>query len=103
MTAYAIGLYKFKNLESWHPKYKEPVTKLIEKHGGRYVSRASASPWEILEGAEPIDATSFTLIEFPDMASARAWHSDPEYQEFIRLRQGSGTELKLILVDGCDG
>lgn len=103
MTAYVIGLYKFKNLESWLPKYKEPVTKLIEKHGGRYVSRASASPWETLEGGEPLDATRFTLIEFPDKDAARAWHSDPEYQKFINLRQRSGTELKLILVDGCDG
>lgn len=102
MPAYAIGLYRLEDLPSWHPTYKEPVTALIEKHGGRYVARSSICPWEMLEGEPPTDASSFTLIEFPDMNAARAWYNDPEYQQYIRLRQGSGTQLKLVLVDGCE-
>ena len=56
----------------------------------------------MLEGEPPQDASSFTLIEFPSMDHARAWHQDLEYQPFIALRQ-KGSKLKLILVEGCDG
>jgi uncharacterized protein (DUF1330 family) len=101
MPAYAIGLYDVSDW-SWHKQYKDSVTKLIKKHGGRYLARSSICPWEMLEGKPPQDATSFTLIEFPSMDHARAWYQDVEYQPYIALRQ-KGSTLKLILVDGCEG
>jgi uncharacterized protein (DUF1330 family) len=36
------------------------------------------------------------------MEHAKAWHSDPEYAPFIKLRQ-AGSHLDLMLVEGCDG
>ncbi len=36
------------------------------------------------------------------MEHAKAWHRDLEYQPYIALRQ-KGSNLKLILVEGCDG
>jgi len=101
MTAYAIGLYDVWDW-SWHKEYRDPVTKLIEKHEGKYIARSSICPWEMLEGEPPQDASSFTLIEFPSMEHAKAWHRDLEYQPYIALRQ-KGSNLKLILVEGCDG
>jgi uncharacterized protein (DUF1330 family) len=101
MPAYAIGLYDVSDW-SWHKQYRDPVTKLIRQHGGRYLARSSICPWEMLEGQPPRDATSFTLIEFPSMEHARAWYNDVEYRPYIALRQ-KGSTLKLILVDGCDG
>jgi uncharacterized protein (DUF1330 family) len=100
MTAYAVGLYDIWD-PSWIPDYKEPVTRLIEKHGGRYIARSSTCAWEVLEGVKP-DITGITLIAFPTMEQARAWHRDVEYQPYIKLRQ-EGSRLNLMLVEGCDG
>lgn len=100
MAAYAVGLYNMQD-RSWLPAYKDKVTALIAKHGGRYIARASNCPWEVLEGTRyPI--TGITLIEFPSMAHAKSWHSGPEYAPFIKLRQ-AGSHLDLMVVDGCNG
>ena len=100
MPAYAVGLYNMHD-RSWLKAYNDKVTALIAKHGGRYVTRASRCPWEVLEGTRhPI--TGITIIEFPSMEQARAWHNDPDYAPFIKLRQ-AGSHLDLMLVEGCDG
>ena len=99
MPAFAIGLYDIWDL-SWRPTYRESVDKLVAKHGGRYVVRTS-SPWEVLEGTRP-PITGVTILEFPSMEKARAWHNDPEYAPLIRLRQ-AGSTLDLLLVEGSDG
>jgi uncharacterized protein (DUF1330 family) len=44
-------------------------------------------------------ATAFTVLEFPAMEMARAWHSDSDYAPFIKLRR-QYSELDLILVEG---
>jgi len=49
----------------------------------RYIGRRSSCPWEMMEGDKP-DITGVTLIEFPTMEAARAWHNDPEYQPYIK-------------------
>jgi uncharacterized protein (DUF1330 family) len=100
MAAYAVGLYNMQD-RSWLPAYKDKVTALIAKHGGRYIARASNCPWMVLEG-ERYPITGITIIEFPSMEHAKAWHSDPEYAPFIKLRQ-AGSHLGLMLVEGCDG
>ncbi len=100
MRAYAVCLYNI-HRSDWLDAYKPKVTELIAKHGGKYLARGSSCPWEILEGNQP-DITALAIIEFPSMESARAWHSDVEYQPFIKLRQ-AGSHLDLILVEGCDG
>src|SRR5687767_15151821 len=94
MPAYAVGLYNMQD-RSWLPTYQEKVTALIAKHGGRYIARASKCPWMVLEGKDyPI--TGITIIEFPSMEHAKAWHRDPEYAPFIKLRQ-AGSQLDLML------
>ena len=64
MPAFAIGLYNIREA-SRRPTYRAVVDKLVAKHGGRYVARAT-NPWEVLEGAAP-DVTNITMIEFPSM------------------------------------
>ena len=103
MAAYVIGLVELANLDQWQPEYRNAVTPLIEKYGGKYIARAIGSDPEMLEGSAPEDAASFTLLEFPNMDAARSWYNDPDYKQYIQLRQKSGTKLKLVLVDGCDG
>jgi uncharacterized protein (DUF1330 family) len=100
MPAYVIALYKVWD-SSWRAKYREPVIELIKKHGGRYVVRADVCPWEMLEGEQP-DINGITVIEFPSMEHARAWHRDVEYQPYIKMRQ-TGANVKMMLADGWDG
>jgi uncharacterized protein (DUF1330 family) len=100
MAAYAVGLYNMQDL-SWLAEYRSKVPALLERQGGRYIARAVGSPWEVLEGDRP-PITGVTIIEFPSMEKARAWHNDPEYAPLIRLRQ-AGSKLNLLLVDGSDG
>ena len=66
MAAYAVCLYNVWD-QSWPPKYKEPVTRLIAKHGGKYIARRSTCPWEMMEGAPPDDILVYDLLdEFPE-------------------------------------
>ena len=96
MTAYAVGLYNMRRRD-WIATYKRPVTDLVARHGGRYLIRGSTCRWEMLEGKQP-DITGLTILEFPSLEAGRAWHRDPEYQPYIKLRQ-AGSQLDFILVD----
>jgi len=96
MTAYAVGLYNM-HKRDWLTAYRPAVAELIARQGGRYLIRGSTCRWETAEGNQP-DITGITLIEFPSLEAARAWHRDPDYQPFIRLRQAS-SHLDLFLVD----
>src|SRR3974377_767036 len=96
MTAYALGIYRIRDT-SWRPAYRKAKDKILARYHGRYLVRSDGA-WEVLEG-KASSATAFTVLEFPSMEIARAWHSDPDYAAFIELsRQHS--ELDLILVRG---
>ena len=51
---------------------------------------------QVLEGAWP---GSVVLLEFPDMAKAKAWYGSPEYQKILSQRTDH-TIGDVILVDG---
>ena len=96
MTAYALGIYRIRDT-SWRQAYREAQNKILPRYHGRYLVRSDGA-WEVLEGKAP-SATAFTVLEFPSMEIARAWHSDPDYTPFIKLRR-QHSELDLILVEG---
>ena len=100
MAAYAVGLYNIQDL-SWLSAYRAKVPALLARHGGRYIARAVGSTWEVLEGTRP-PITGVTILEFPSMGNARAWHNDSEYAPLIKLRQAR-SRLDLLLVEGSDG
>lgn len=95
MAAYIIGRLQMRD-PSWVERYRATVPSLVARHGGRYLARGGAM--ERLEGGAPLP-TSFVVLEFPSMDHARAFHRDPEYAPFIRLRQ-AGSDLDLVLVEG---
>jgi uncharacterized protein (DUF1330 family) len=49
-----------------------------------------------LEG-DPIEGA--VLLEFPDMASARAWYDSPSYQAAIEFRR-AGSKSKAFFIEG---
>jgi uncharacterized protein (DUF1330 family) len=82
---------------SWTKEYGPKTAELVKKHGGRYIVRGGQM--ERLEGKEALPSV-VVVLEFPTMQQARAWHSDPEYQPMIKLRQ-QGSDLEFILVEGA--
>jgi len=67
-------------------EYRTKVGPMIEKHGGRYLTRGGSH--RLLETSRrPPDRV--VIIEFPDMASLQAWYESPEYQPLIALRQSA--------------
>jgi uncharacterized protein (DUF1330 family) len=79
-------------------EYRRRNTAHVAAHGGRFVVRGGRV--ERLEG--DWDPQRVVVMEFADVAAARAWHDAPEYQPLRALRSGvSSTDL--ILVEGADG
>ncbi|MFC5720595.1 DUF1330 domain-containing protein [Streptomyces gamaensis] len=61
--------------------YVERVQATFEPYGGRFLVHGEPGEW--IEG----EALGFVVVvEFPDLARARAWYRSPAYQELLPLR-----------------
>jgi uncharacterized protein (DUF1330 family) len=67
------------------------------RYGGRFLVRGGR--FEPVEGQA---RSRNLLIEFPDMASARAYYHSPEYQRAAMLRRGKAI-FDLIIIEGYAG
>ena len=94
MAAYMIVQIKITREEGW-PEYRQQVSELFTKHGGRYLVRGG--PVEVLEGS--YDGRRLVIFEFPSMEVIRSVWNSSEYAEVKRLREGSG-ELDVWAVPG---
>jgi uncharacterized protein (DUF1330 family) len=94
MVAYAIGTLTVLNTE-WQQEYGAKMPALIQKHGGKVLSKAQAHS---LEGL-PLLPGMVVMIEFPSEQHARAWNDDPDHAPLRKLRK-SGAEFDLMLVNG---
>lgn len=94
MTAYIYG-----NIEIHDPAlyeaYRAVVPAIIAAHGGRYLVRGGAV--EVLEGDE--QAKRQVILEFPDMASLKAFYDSPEYTAARAVRQ-SASKGTLVAIEG---
>jgi uncharacterized protein (DUF1330 family) len=76
--------------------YRTRAAAAIALYGGRYLARGGGI--EVLEGTW--DPRAIVVVEFPDMATARAWYASPEYAEALKVRD-KALSRDLILVDGA--
>ncbi|MEV0142124.1 MULTISPECIES: DUF1330 domain-containing protein [Streptomyces] len=80
-----------------HPEileYPGRIQATLDPYCGRFI--VHGPPAEVLEGTWH---GSMVLIEFPDLAVARAWYRSPAYQEIKHLRADHiGGDL--LLIDG---
>ena len=83
MTVYLFAEMKVHDPEGF-AEYPPKVRPLVEKHGGAITHRISG--FEAWEG--DWRPTRMVIVEFPDMAAAKAFWDDPEYPPIkeIRLR-----------------
>ena len=97
MTVYLIAEIKVTD-DKWVPDYAANVHLLVEKHGGKYLSRSANI--KILEG-EDRGNTFIAILQFPDAASVEAFATDPEYGPHGKARQ-EGAINSFQLIDDTD-
>ena len=97
MSVYLIADIKVTD-DSWIPEYAANVHKLVEKHGGRYLSRSGNI--ETLEG-EAKESTLIAILEFPTRAALDGFATDPEYAPYGQARQ-AGSVSNFRVIDDTD-
>jgi uncharacterized protein (DUF1330 family) len=81
--------------EDLYVEYARRATEIEAKYGGRALVAADAD--DVIEGKWP--SQRVVVLEFPSLAVAKQWYSDPEYSELIPLRQRA-TSSTLLFVEG---
>ena len=97
MSVYLIADIKITD-DGWVPEYASNVHNLVEKHGGRYLSRSGNI--ETLEG-EAKDSTLIAILEFPNRAALDSFTTDPGYAPYGQARQ-SGSVSNFHVIDDTD-
>lgn len=80
-----------------YEEYKKHVPAIIAAHGGRYLARGGAS--EVLEGTWRPKRSA--IIEFPDLASMKAFWESAEYRPLRALRERCANS-DLVVVQGVE-
>jgi uncharacterized protein (DUF1330 family) len=94
MSAYVYGNIAIHD-HALYEQYRAVVPALIAAHGGRYLVRGGAV--EVLEGDG--QALRQVILEFPDMASLKAFYDSPEYTAAKAIRQKASTGT-LVAIEG---
>ena len=98
MVVYFLGELQTSGWD-WYREYKETSEPLVKKHGGKYLIKGGKSAK--LEGTGELPS-AYVLLEFPDEESARGFYNDPDYAPMIKLRQSSGVESDVVIIDGFE-
>ena len=84
--------------DSWVPDYAANVHKLVQKHGGKYLSRSGNI--ETLEGVDK-DSTLIAILEFPTRVALDNFAADPDYAPYGQARQ-AGSVSNFHVIDDTD-
>jgi uncharacterized protein (DUF1330 family) len=93
--------YVLVDIEVTDPAQYENYRKLsgpaAAAYGGRFIVRGG--PTEVLEGDRVPNRV--VVLEFPDVAAARAWYDSPEYRE-ARAARANAARGSFVLVEGAE-
>lgn len=95
MSAFVIADTKIENAAEYE-EYKGKARAIAESYGGVY--RARGGELEVID-AQLWSPTRVVIIEFPDMAAARAFAHSAEYAPVAKLRHASA-QSTVIILDG---
>ncbi|MDT3677292.1 MAG: DUF1330 domain-containing protein [Burkholderiaceae bacterium] len=97
MPAYVIADVKVSDPERYK-QYMALSPAAIEAAGGRFLVRGGAH--EVFEGNwQP---SRMVMIEFPDLASARAFYDSVQYREARAKRAGATEYFNMVVVQGAE-
>jgi uncharacterized protein (DUF1330 family) len=94
MAGYLIASINVTDPEGF-AEYREQVTPLIAKFGGRYIIRGGELDHR--EGQLPLQR--LVVLEFSSLADARRFYESPEYAPLLKLRTASAVS-DLALIEG---
>lgn len=94
--AYWVANVDVRDAEEY-AKYREANAEAFARFGGRFLVRGGAQ--EQREGA---GHGRTVVIEFPDLAAARACYDSPEYQRAKAIRDPV-SDANLVIVEGYEG
>jgi len=92
--AYVIGEVNVTDMDTYKT-YAAKTSPIVAKFGGIYIARGGASV--PVEGAAP--AGRIVVIEFPNLAAAKAFEGSAEYLKVAPIRQRSSTG-RFFIVEG---
>lgn len=96
MAAYVIVELEVLEPEQYK-EYQRGVPETLARYRGRFLVRGGA--YETIEGEwQP---SRIVVLEFPDMAAAKAWYASAEYQAILPLRLRSSRAKFFTLVEGA--
>lgn len=95
MAAYVIVDVEVMDPEAYGA-YTREVPATLALFGGRFLVRGGAT--ETLEG--DWNPQRAVLLEFPDVAHARAWHASPEYAAILPIRHRHARTNFLAIMEG---
>ncbi len=96
---YMIGQHSIADFERYRQEYGVAVTKQLTRSGAEVIG-GDPNP-TVLEGTWPWNWT--TIIRFPSVEAARAWHGSPEYAPLKKARRERLTQGgNLVLVAAFD-
>ena len=97
MPAYVIADVKVTDPEQYK-QYMALSPGAIEAAGGRFLVRGG--PHEVLEGVwQP---NRMVMVEFPDMAAARAFYDAAKHRAARAKRAGATEFFNMVVVQGVD-
>ena len=94
MSAYVILI---KNQTRDPEELKTYAEKAVAARAGHEVTPLAR--YGALEGLEGDPAEGVVILQFPDMAAARAWYDSPAYQD-ARQHRFKGADFRVILAEG---
>jgi len=97
MSAYVIVDAVVSDPERYR-EYMSLSPAAIEAAGGRFVVRGGAC--ETLEG--DWRPSRMVVVEFPDLAAARAFYDSERYREARARRAGATEHFNMIVVEGVE-
>jgi uncharacterized protein (DUF1330 family) len=96
MPAYVIAAARNARDPAAMEEYRRRNSAAVEQHGGRFLARGGDHV--VLEG-EFLGVERVVLIEFPDLATARAWYDSETYRAAREVREGAA-DVDLVAVAG---
>lgn len=96
MPAYVVVDVDVKDRETYK-EYRERAGPTVAAAGGRYIVRGG----EVTHLEPGWDVHRFVILEFPDVAAAKAWYESPDYQRVLPIRLRS-TVSRMMVVEGLD-
>ncbi len=95
MPAYMIALNRSVSDRAGLEAYWKAAPPTFEGRGAKFLSvYTPLTPLELMSSLEGV-----VLIEFPDVAAAKAWYDSPGYQEARQHRKGAA-DTEFFIIDG---